>query len=444
MLPTITILLAKLDVWKRRFPDEYDLKGAITAIKRLQEVYSLEPADFSEGRFGSHHGSEYMLGPRDTFTIGRYSYIEDDFEATRQWMLETLRLMDLGIGNETAYPDRAEVLDHLAFAEYKTEDVESAMIHTLELIKINPTNERARNNVIHYGEVYESNKEHFEEIKRLRKRKRPNGKHGWMGRRLQQKSLQDVNWHIERDVYKRLCRGEKLPKSPQDHKRLNCWYFTADPLCTIKRCAVERVFTDPDILIFKDIMSDSEINEVRKISEPMLNRATVHNPLTGKLETAQYRISKNCWLTKKDGNVIQKIENRIAAMTRLDLQTAEGFQVQNYGLAGHYDPHFDFSRNLSNSSLGALGTGNRLATVLLYMTKVEAGGATVFPYIGARVLPQKGDAVFWHNLLRSGEGDFRTRHAGCPVLSGIKWVANKWIHEYGNEFTRPCSLRSDE
>ena len=33
----------------------------------------------------------------------------------------------------------------------------------------------------------------------------------------------------------------------------------------------------------------------------------------------------------------------------------------------------------------------------------------------------QGDAVFWHNMLRSGEGDFRTRHAGCPVLKGWKW-----------------------
>jgi prolyl 4-hydroxylase len=29
---------------------------------------------------------------------------------------------------------------------------------------------------------------------------------------------------------------------------------------------------------------------------------------------------------------------------------------------------------------------------------------------------------------------------GCPVLIGNKWIANKWIHEYGQEFRRPCSL----
>ena len=35
----------------------------------------------------------------------------------------------------------------------------------------------------------------------------------------------------------------------------------------------------------------------------------------------------------------------------------------------------------------------------------------------------------------------RTRHAACPVLSGQKWVANKWIHERGQEFKeRPCGL----
>ena len=55
-------------------------------------------------------------------------------------------------------------------------------------------------------------------------------------------------------------------------------------------------------------------------------------------------------------------------------------------------------------------------------------------------------------------GDYNTRHAGktwarihsdstvlgrclaCPVLIGNKWVANKWVHERGQEFRRPCSL----
>ncbi|KAL3111251.1 hypothetical protein niasHT_014305 [Heterodera trifolii] len=31
--------------------------------------------------------------------------------------------------------------------------------------------------------------------------------------------------------------------------------------------------------------------------------------------------------------------------------------------------------------------------------------------------------------------------AACPVLSGFKWVANKWLHERGQEFIRQCPLK---
>ena len=68
----------------------------------------------------------------------------------------------------------------------------------------------------------------------------------------------------------------------------------------------------------------------------------------------------------------------------------------------------------------------------------EKGGATVFPGVGARIQPVRRSAAFWHNLHASGDGDLLTRHAACPVLFGTKWVSNKWIHERGQEFRRPC------
>lgn len=70
------------------------------------------------------------------------------------------------------------------------------------------------------------------------------------------------------------------------------------------------------------------------------------------------------------------------------METAEELQVVNYGIGGHYEPHFDFARvswrsckklsvidfNLylfqkdEKNSFKNLGTGNRIATVLFYVS----------------------------------------------------------------------------
>lgn len=57
----------------------------------------------------------------------------------------------------------------------------------------------------------------------------------------------------------------------------------------------------------------------------------------------------------------------------------------------------------------------------LQMSDVEQGGGTVFTAINISLWPRKGSAAFWYNLKPNGEGDFKTRHAACPVLTGSKW-----------------------
>ena len=39
---------------------------------------------------------------------------------------------------------------------------------------------------------------------------------------------------------------------------------------------------------------------------------------------------------------MHKINLRIGAVTGMDLSTAESLQVSNYGLGGHYEPHYDW------------------------------------------------------------------------------------------------------
>ncbi|XP_038592515.1 prolyl 4-hydroxylase subunit alpha-1-like [Micropterus salmoides] len=75
--------------------------------------------------------------------------------------------------------------------------------------------------------------------------------------------------------------------------------------------------------------------------------------------------------------------------SRIRNTTAEDLQVANYGVGGQYEPHFDFGRKDEPDVFEELGTGNRIATWLLYMSDVQAGGATVFTDVGASVRPKK-------------------------------------------------------
>lgn len=158
---------------------------------------------------------------------------------------------------------------------------------------------------------------------------------------------------------------------------------------------------------------------------------------------SNFRTSKSAWLRDQEDPLIRRVSQKASQIANLTLETVEELQVVNYGIGGHYEPHYDFARKDEKAAFDA-SAGNRIATALFYMSDVEAGGATVFTQLGIKLWPKKGSLALWYNLEKNGEGDYTTRHAGCPVLTGSKWVSNKWFHERGQEFARPCSLTPEE
>ena len=48
------------------------------------------------------------------------------------------------------------------------------------------------------------------------------------------------------------------------------------------------------------------------------------------------------------------------------LSPPRAVQVVNYGIGGHYEPHYDFARR-GEDAFSSLGSGNRIATVLFYV-----------------------------------------------------------------------------
>jgi prolyl 4-hydroxylase len=108
----------------------------------------------------------------------------------------------------------------------------------------------------------------------------------------------------------------------------------------------------------------------------------------------------------------------------------EPIQVLHYTPGAEYKPHHDYFDPVQpgNDRVLAMG-GQRVATLIMYLNDVEAGGSTVFPRLGLDVLPRRGAAVYFANTQESGEIDARTLHGGSPVVAGEKWIATKWIRQ---------------
>uniref|UniRef100_A0A8C7SII0 Prolyl 4-hydroxylase subunit alpha-1 n=1 Tax=Oncorhynchus mykiss TaxID=8022 RepID=A0A8C7SII0_ONCMY len=385
--------ISNLTLQRQHFPTDEDQTGAAKALLRLQDTYRLDTNTISTGDLpGVTHKSPMTV--EDCFELGKIAYSEVDYYHTELWMEQALKQLDEG---EESTVDKVTVLDYLSYAIYQQGDLGRALELTKRLLMLDPEHQRANGNLKYF------------EFQLINQRKA----------QAQERFREPVP---ERKMYEMLCRGEGIKLTPRRQRRLFCRYFDnhGHPKYLLSPVKQEDEWDRPYIVRYHDIISHGEIEKVKELAKPRLRRATISNPITGVLETAPYRISKS---------YISNINDLTVAL-----------QVANYGVGGQYEPHFDFGRKDEPDAFKELGTGNRIATWLFYMSDVAAGGATVFPDVGAAVWPKKGTAVFWYNLFPSGEGDYSTRHAACPVLVGNKWVSNKWIHERGQEFRRPCGL----
>ncbi|XP_067852162.1 prolyl 4-hydroxylase subunit alpha-2-like isoform X1 [Heptranchias perlo] len=416
--------IANLSIQRQYFPTDEDENGAAKALLRLQDTYRLDSESISKGRLpGVQHA--VSLTVEDCFELGRIAYNDGDYYHTVLWMQQTIKQLDEG---EDSVITTAEALDYLSYSVYQMGDLSHAVDLTKQLVAVDPTHSRAKSNLRYFenlmNEERQADQSAGESESKERVYERP-----------------DSYLH-ERDAYESLCRGEGIKMTTRRQRRLFCRYHNNNnhPRLIIAPFKEEDEWDSPHIVRYYELLSNAEIERIKELSKPRLARATVRDPKTGVLTVANYRVSKSAWLEDDEDPVVNRVNRRIGDITGLEMETAELLQVANYGVGGQYEPHFDFSRKDEPDAFKELGTGNRLATFLNYMSDVPAGGATVFPDFGAAIYPKKGTAVFWYNLFRSGEGDYRTRHAACPVLVGSKWVSNKWIHERGQEFKRPCGL----
>jgi prolyl 4-hydroxylase len=188
--------------------------------------------------------------------------------------------------------------------------------------------------------------------------------------------------------------------------------------------------TAPRIVLFGNLLSDEECGQMIELSRGKLARSSVVNNETGAYDIHPHRTSTGTYFNRGENELIRRLEQRIAELVQYPVENGEPIQILHYEPGGEYKPHYDYfdPKQPGNEQVLTQG-GQRIATLIMYLNDVEAGGSTVFPEVGIDVLPRRGNAVYFAYCSENGTLDTRSLHGGSPVGTGEKWIATKWFRE---------------
>ncbi|XP_043711191.1 probable prolyl 4-hydroxylase 3 [Telopea speciosissima] len=205
----------------------------------------------------------------------------------------------------------------------------------------------------------------------------------------------------------------------------------------------EVISWEPRAFVYHNFLSKEECEYLIELAKPHMEKSTVVDSATGQSKDSRVRTSSGTFLRRGQDKIIRDIEKRIADFTFIPAEHGEGLQILHYEVGQKYEPHYDYFNDEFNTKNG----GQRIATVLMYLSDVEEGGETVFPAAkanfssvswwnelsecgkkGLSVKPKMGDALLFWSMSPDATLDPSSLHGGCPVIRGNKWSSTKWMH----------------
>uniref|UniRef100_A0A6C0BYZ6 Fe2OG dioxygenase domain-containing protein n=1 Tax=viral metagenome TaxID=1070528 RepID=A0A6C0BYZ6_9ZZZZ len=191
-------------------------------------------------------------------------------------------------------------------------------------------------------------------------------------------------------------------------------------------CDITAEYVMPQI--YENFVTNDEINHLINSATPKFIDSTVLHPEGPSQDDG--RKSKTAWLPKTDP-VIYNIIKRVCDIVKIPVENAEEMQIVKYDPSGFYNEHFDSSceDNKESVEFEKFG-GQRPVTMIIYLNDDFTGGFTSFPKLKQEFQPKKGNALLFYSLQKHGnKGHPLSLHAGMPVLTGQKYIANIWLRE---------------
>jgi prolyl 4-hydroxylase len=309
-------------------PNQDDLHGAALALVRLQDTYNLNMSDLARGSIFGYQ-TQVEMTARDCLYLGKHSFNNGYYGHSIEWFEEAM-IRAHREGNTTASVE--EIMPFYNMAIEIHDDLESSQ-RALEKLNETKTYPAAKLRIV------EGDNDDYRN-------------------------------------YQALCRGETL-RSPKEEKNLRCYITNrGDPFLILQPVKVEVFNENPYVMMFHNLMSENEMKIYKELAIPLLTRARVQTDDHGD-EVSKVRTSQTAWFSPDNHQVIANVNKRVEAVTGLsvdmDKSHCELVQIANYGMGGHYVPHYDYlivdrppeKRLLAPAK--EVYAGDRTATLMFYV-----------------------------------------------------------------------------
>lgn len=328
---------------QEEYPTEEELSGSASAFARLQETYNLDASEIASGVIAGIKTSNAMSWD-DCFYIGQKLYELGDQNHTQEWLREAFTKFSNQPSNDK---DHVRILESIANITLRLYDVEISRNITETILKVQPDNLKARV----AKELIDSLPENFEST-------------------IPKSEYNPSVYLTPQDfrLYEAVCRDE-IQRGPSEIKDLHCKYVTYNnPFLMLAPFRLEILSLEPLIVMYHNVLYDSEITHLKRRSISTIQRSTVgaNSPETG--TRSRIRTSQSTFTTYSDDPVIQSLILRVVDMTRQTIEGSELIQVANYGMGGHYEPHYDCFGPLETSYCDYEEYGDRISTAMFYVS----------------------------------------------------------------------------
>lgn len=199
----------------------------------------------------------------------------------------------------------------------------------------------------------------------------------------------------------------------------------------LEPAAEQRLSDTPSIVALPGIAPRWLCEQLIAAGQDSLSAAGVTDRRTGMFMHDAARTNRFAQVKLFDcGLALLLLRARMAAAVGQPVSHCEIMNLLSYDPGEAFELHHDYLDPAEPGFADVLARdGQRVATVLVYLSDDYVGGETNFPQAGVRYRGQIGDGLTFRNVGPDGRIDPATLHAGLPPTRGRKWVLSQWVRD---------------